>query len=89
MKRRSGFPGLIRRAIKEHLSVAPDERTRNRKPLEDQPGPAGSTWELRCGPGNRFRVFYGVSHEERVVCILAIAVKQRNRLFIAGEELES
>jgi hypothetical protein len=83
------YHGLIRRAIKEQLSFAPTICTRNRKPLEDQPGPAGSTWELRCGPGNRFRVFYEVAHEDRLVWILAIAVKQRNRLFIAGKELES
>jgi len=82
------YHGLIRRAIKEQLSFVPTTCTRNRKPLEEQPGPAGSTWELRCGPGNRFRVFYEVVHEDRRVWILAIAVKQRNRLFIGGEELD-
>ena len=83
------FHGLIRRAIREQLSFAPDERTRNRKPLEDQPGPGGSTWELRCGPGNRFRVFYEVVREERRVWILAIGIKQRDRLYVAGEEFGS
>jgi hypothetical protein len=43
---------------------------------------------LRCGPRNRFRVFYRVSPEERQVRILAIAVKDRDRLFIAGQEVE-
>jgi mRNA-degrading endonuclease RelE of RelBE toxin-antitoxin system len=80
--------GLIRRAIKEQLSFAPDERTRNRKPLEDQPGPFGATWEHRCGPGNRFRIFYEVGREDSQVWVLAIGRKERNRLFIAGEELD-
>lgn len=39
------------------------------------------------GKGNRFRVFYRVESEERRVRILAIAVKERNRLFLAGEKL--
>ena len=62
--------------------------TRNRKPLEDLPGPCGSTWELRCGPNNRFRVFYEVFQGENAVWVLAIGLKERNRLFIEGEEFE-
>ena len=77
---------LIRRAIREQLSFAPDVQTRNRKPLEDQPGPFGATWELRCGPGNRFRVFYEPARDSRQVWIFAIGVKDRDRLFFAGEE---
>jgi mRNA-degrading endonuclease RelE of RelBE toxin-antitoxin system len=78
---------LIRRAIDEQLTYTPDSVTRNRKPLED-PAPYGATWELRCGPKNRYRVFYGVDLDEREVLILAIAVKERNRLLIAGEEFK-
>jgi hypothetical protein len=48
----------------------------------------GARWELRSGPDNRFRVFYGVDAEQRQVRILAIAVKKRNRLFLAGEEVD-
>jgi hypothetical protein len=81
--------GLIRRAIQEQLTFAPDERTRNRKPLEDQPCPFGATWELRCGPGNRFRVCYEIARESCQVWILAIGVKDRDRLLVAGEELDS
>jgi len=77
---------LIRRAVTEQLSFMPDQQTRNRKRLEDQPGPFGSTWELRCGPANRFRVFYEFSRDSRQVWVLAIGVKGRERLFIAGEE---
>jgi hypothetical protein len=48
----------------------------------------GARWELRLGPDNRIRVFYRVEAEERRVRILAIAVKERNRIFIAREEVE-
>jgi hypothetical protein len=70
------------------LIYTPDTETRNRKPLED-PAPYGATWELRCGPKNRYRVFYEVDLEVREVLILAVGVKERNRLLIAGEEFES
>ena len=47
---------------------------------------SGSTWELRCGPGNCFRVFYEVDHAEHTVWVLAIGIKVRERLLIGGEE---
>jgi hypothetical protein len=75
--------------VKEQLSFAPGEQTRNRTPLEDQPGPFGATWELRCGLSNQFRVFYELSAESHEVWVLAIGVKERDRLFIAGEEVDS
>ena len=80
--------GLIRGAIDDQLSFAPGERTRNRKPLEELPGPFGATWELRCGPSNRFRIFYEFSRDTREVWILAIGLKDRDRLFIAGKEFD-
>ena len=80
--------GLIRRAIDAQPSFAPGERTRNRKPLEDLPGPFESSWELRCGPANRIRVFYDIARSTRQVCVLAIGVEDRDRLFIAGEEFD-
>ena len=61
--------------------------TRNRKPLK-RPVAFEAEWEIRLGPDNRFRVFYEVDREERVVYILAIGVKERNRLYIGGEEVE-
>jgi hypothetical protein len=79
--------GLIERTLDEQLGHAPECQTRNRKPLE-QPSPFGATWELRLGPGNRFRVFYEVDRLEKTVHILAIGWKDRNRLFIAGKEIE-
>ena len=84
----SKYHGLLRRTIKEQLTYAPTEETRNRKPL-DQPAPFEASWELRCGPDNRFRVFYDVDSGSQAVRVLAIGVKDRSRLLIGGEEYES
>ena len=65
----------------------PLTQTRNRKRLET-PAPFDATWELRLGPDNRFRVLYEVDRKQRMVNILAIGVKDRNKLLIAGEEFE-
>src|SRR4051794_28323042 len=81
------YHGLLRRAINEQLTSTPTKETRNRKPL-DQPAPFGASWELRCGPDNHFRVFYEVDSASRAVQVLAIGVKERNRLLIGGEEYE-
>jgi hypothetical protein len=32
--------------------------------------------------------FYDVNHEEKIVSVLAIGVKERNRPFIGGQEFE-
>src|SRR5258708_38919804 len=79
--------GLLRREIKKQLTYTPTEETRNRKPL-DQPAPFEASWELRCGPDNRFRVFYDVDSAAQAVSVLAIGVKDRSRLLIGGEEDE-
>ncbi len=84
----SKYHGLLRRTINEQLTYTPTEDTRNRKPL-DQPAPFGASWELRCGPDNRFRVFYEVDSAAQQVQVLAVGVKDRNRLLIGGEEYES
>ena len=76
---------LIEQVIDEQLSYTPKRQTRNRKPLE-YPAPFGATWELRFGANNRFRVFYEVDPLEQTVSILAIGVKEGNRLFIGREE---
>jgi len=83
----SKYHGLLRRMIKEQLTSTPTEETRNRKPL-DQPAPFDASWELRCGPENRFRVFYDVDATSRAVQVLAVGVKERSRLRIGGEEYE-
>ena len=81
------YHSLIRSAIEEQLRFEAETATRNRKPLE-RPVALGARWELRLGPDNRFRVFYRVDAERREVRILGVGVKVRNRLFLAGEEVE-
>ncbi len=81
------YYGLIRREIVAQLQFEPSVETRNRKPLK-RPVAFESEWEIRFGPNNRFRVFYEVNQEQGEVYILAIGVKQRNRLYIGGEEVE-
>src|SRR5438552_522939 len=81
------FHRLLRDAIREQLAYRPGDETRNRKPL-NAPAPFEASWELRCGPDNRFRVFYDADPATRQVLILAIGVKDRNRLLIGGEEYE-
>lgn len=78
---------LIQDAINEQLRYNPGQATRNRKLLE-QPAPFGATWELSFGPGNRFRAFYEVNRDARVVRVLAIGAKAGERLMIGGEEFE-
>jgi mRNA-degrading endonuclease RelE of RelBE toxin-antitoxin system len=81
------FHRLIQKMLDEQLTHLPERETRNRKLLQ-QPSPFGATWELRFGPNNRFRVFYEVDNIERTVLLLAVGVKERNRLCIGGEEFE-
>ncbi len=76
---------LIRSEIEVRLSHEPNTETRNRKPLR-RPVSFGADWELRLGPNNRFRVFYQVDAESRIVRILAVGVKIRNQLFLEGKE---
>src|SRR5260370_1174630 len=84
----SKFHGLLRRTLEEQLAYTPTLETRNRKPL-DQPAPFEASWELRCGPDNRFRVFYEVESASQAVWVLAIGVKVRSQLMFGGEEYES
>lgn len=79
--------GLIEKTLDQRLSYTPERATRNRKPLE-RLGPFGATWELRFGPKNWLRVFYEVRTGAQTVEILAIGVKERNRLFIGRGEFE-
>ena len=84
----SKYHSLLQRTIHEQLTFTPTAETRKRKPL-DQPAPFEASWELRCGPDNRFRIFYDVDTALREVQVLAVGVKERNRLRIGGEEYES
>jgi mRNA-degrading endonuclease RelE of RelBE toxin-antitoxin system len=80
------YHGLIRRTVEERLTYDPLSETRNRKPLRQETS-LGATWELRLGPGNRFRVLYHVDEEQSAVQVLAIGVKSGNRLFVGGEQV--
>ncbi|MFZ5910012.1 MAG: hypothetical protein ACOYYU_08370 [Chloroflexota bacterium] len=76
---------MIAKTLDEQLTFAADEQTANCKLLE-QPAPFDAAWELRFGPHNRFRVFYEVNVVDREVIILAIGVKEGNRLWVGREE---
>lgn len=76
---------LIQSEFEGQLRFEPEVETLNRKPLK-RPIAFGADWELRLGPNNRFRVFYQASTESREVRILAIGVKDRDRLLFGGEE---
>src|SRR2546422_898406 len=78
---------LIKTTIDEQLKHSPEVKTRNRKPLR-LPAPFGATWELRFGPQNRFRVFYSPNGALHVVEILAIGMKEGNRLLVGKDEYE-
>ncbi len=81
------YHSAIQSAVETQLLHEPDVETRNRKPLK-RPMVWEADWELRIGPDNRFRVFYQVDPESRQVRVLAIGVKDRNRLYFRGEEFK-
>ena len=83
----SKYDSQIRKTIEEQLVYEPNVPTRNRKPLLHETA-IGATWEVRCGPNNRFRIYYDVDSDERLVVVLAIARKQGSQLFIGKERFQ-
>jgi len=81
------YYSLVRTTIENELQFEPDVETKNRKPLK-RPVTFEAEWELRFGPDNRFRVFYDINIESHEVYILAIGVKEGNRLLIGGKEVK-
>jgi mRNA-degrading endonuclease RelE of RelBE toxin-antitoxin system len=74
--------------IDEQLIVQPGVETRNRKPM--RPNPL-APWELRIGD---LRVYYDIQEDHVVedrpeprVLIVAVGIKDRNRVIIGGEEV--
>jgi mRNA-degrading endonuclease RelE of RelBE toxin-antitoxin system len=68
---------IVLDAVDEQLIHQPTVETRNRKPT--RPNPV-APWELRIG---NLRVYYDVEEQtEPVVYILAIGIKERNRVRI-------
>ena len=69
--------------VDEQLRHEPAVETRNRKPM--RPNPL-APWELRIA---EIRVYYDVEEEpEELVTVLAVGIKDRNRVIIGGEEVE-
>ncbi|RLT40952.1 MAG: addiction module toxin RelE [Chloroflexi bacterium] len=81
------YYSLIYQTTVEQLQYDPMVETHNRKPLK-KPSEIGATWELRFGPNNRFRVLYEVLPDDGKVHILAVGVKQGNRLLVGGKEIK-
>ena len=74
---------IILEEIIEQLPYQAALETRNRKPM--RPNPLAS-WELRLG---NFRVYYDIEEEpEPVVEIIAIGVKERDRVRIGNKIVE-
>ncbi len=73
---------IIVDAITLHLAHQPDLPTQHRKKLQDNPL---APWELRVGD---YRVFYDVSPKSGTVIIVAVGLKDHNRLWIGGEEID-
>jgi len=79
--------GLIKEAIEVHLAGEPDRESTSRRLLSPTTE-LEAEWELRSGPKNKDRVFYGVDATLRIVHIVAIGVKRGNRLMIGRDEVK-
>ena len=65
-----------------HLKDEPTQPAKNRKLLRENPV---ATWELRVG---NIRLFYNIDSSNHAVEIVAVGVKEHNRLRIGGQEIE-
>ena len=73
-------------AVDRQLLHEPTKETRNRKPMRPDKTPFIAPWELRV---DEMRVYYDVEEEPKaVVIITAVGIKERNRVRIAGREIE-
>jgi mRNA-degrading endonuclease RelE of RelBE toxin-antitoxin system len=79
--------GLILDEVEQQLTFEPAVPARNRKALRI-PNSLNATWELRCGANNRYRVFYDVDLDSRIVIVLAVGRKLGNTLTIGKEKIE-
>ena len=74
---------LVFDAVDTQLVHQPAVETRQRKPM--RPNPI-APWELRVGD---LRVYYDITEEpQQIVTVLAVGVKDRNRMLIGGKEIE-
>jgi len=72
---------IILDSIKGELAQKPQEETRNKKLLRQNPL---ADWELRI---RQYRIFYDIDENQGVVRILAIGLKERDKVIIGGEEV--
>jgi mRNA-degrading endonuclease RelE of RelBE toxin-antitoxin system len=68
--------------VDRQLTESADVETRNRKRMRANPL---ASWELKIG---NFRVYYDIEEAELTVVIIAIGIKDRDRVLIGGEEYE-
>lgn len=67
-------------SIETHLLHEANRPSRHRKLLRSNPTAA---WELRAGD---LRLFYNATDESRLVLVVMIGIKDRNRLIVEGRE---
>jgi mRNA-degrading endonuclease RelE of RelBE toxin-antitoxin system len=72
--------------LERRLLDQPTVETRNRKRMDPDKRMYIAPWELRLGD---LRVYYAVEDDRHRVVILAVGIKQRERLFIGGREFTS
>jgi addiction module RelE/StbE family toxin len=72
---------IITSEIRAQLSDQPLNETKNRKPLRENPV---ATWELRI---RKFRVFYDVDEDNKMVSIVSVGHKEHNVLLVRGKEV--
>ncbi len=72
--------------LEEGLAHQPTARARNRKPMHPDRKLYVAPWELRLGD---LRVYYAVEDAPKKVIVMAVGIKERERLFIGGLEVES
>lgn len=69
-------------AIRDQLTYQPMDATRNRKRLRDNPIARG---ELRV---DKYRVFYEVREDSRLLTVIAVGHKDHESLFIRGARVK-
>ena len=73
-------------AIEKQLLHEPTRKTRNRKPMDPDKRAYVAPWELRAGD---LRVYYAVEEDPKpTVVIVAVGIKIRERVRIAGKDVE-
>lgn len=80
---KAGDRASVVEAIEQRLAFEPTKQTRNGKPMKQNSLDAG--FELRVG---NLRVYYDVDDAGRLVNVLAVGAKDRNRVLIGGEEFD-